>query len=111
MTSSSVLMALGLYEPVLNAMTELNIPVLAAIVPGVVLSILLMARMVNWLFKQYHTLALHGILGVVLASTLVIIPVSYEGLAEILLSAVCCVGGFGVARLMDRLDDRIQNGG
>ena len=111
MTTSTVLMALGLYEPVLNAMTELNIPVLATIAPGVVLSILLMARMVNWLFKRHHTLAFHGILGIVLASTLVIVPVSYQGLAEIILSAVCCVGGFGIARLMDRLDDRIQNSG
>ena len=110
MTTSSVLLALGLYEPVLNAMTEPNIPILAAIVPGVVLSVLLMARFVNWLFRRYHALAFHGILGVVLASTLVIVPVSYEGLAEILISTVCCVGGFGIARLMDRLDDRIQSG-
>ena len=109
MTTSSVLMALGLYEPVLNAMTELNIPVLTAIAPGVVLSVLLMARLVNWLFKRYHTLAFHGIIGVVLASTLVIVPVSYEGFAEILLSAVCCVGGFGIACLMDRLDERLQS--
>lgn len=109
MTTSSVLMALGLYEPVLNAMTELNIPVLTAIAPGVVLSVLLMARLVNWLFKRYHALAFHGIIGVVLASTLVIVPVSYEGFAEILLSAVCCVGGFGIACLMDRLDERLQS--
>ncbi len=111
MTTSSVLMALGLYEPVLNALTELNLPVLAAIAPGVVLSVLLMARFVNWLFKRYHALAFHGILGVVLASTLVIVPVSYEGFGEVLLSAVCCAGGFGIACLMDQLDNRIQNGG
>ncbi len=110
MTASSVLMALGLYEPVLNALTKPNIPVLAAIAPGAAVSILLMARTVNWLFKRYHALAFHGILGVVLASTLVIVPVSYEGFAEIWLSAVCCMGGFGIACLMDRLDDRIQNG-
>lgn len=108
MTTSSVLMALGLYEPVLNAMTELNIPVLAVIAPGVVLSILLMARMVNWLFQRYHALAFHGILGIVLASTAVIVPVSYASLVEILLSAVCCAGGFGIACLMDRLDERGQ---
>lgn len=111
MTTSSVLMALGLYEPVLHAMTELDIPVLATIAPGVVLSILLMARVVNWLFKRYHALAFHGILGIVLASTAVIVPVSYEGIAEILLSAVCCVGGFGIACLMDRLDDRVKSNG
>ena len=106
MTTSSVLMALGLYEPVLNAMTELDIPVLAVIAPGVVLSILLLARFVNWLFHRYHSLAFHGILGVVLASTLVIVPVSYKSFTEVLLSAACGVGGYGIACLMDRLDTR-----
>lgn len=106
MTTSSVLMALGLYEPVLNAMTEPNVPVLAVIAPGVVLSVLLFARFVNWLFRRYHSLAFHGILGVVLASTLVIVPVTYESLTEVLLSAVCGVGGYGIACLMDRLDGR-----
>lgn len=108
MTSSAILMALGLYEPVLGAMVGLEIPVLAAIAVGVVVSVLALARTVNWCFRRHYSLAFHGILGVVLASTLVILPVSYTGALEIVLSAVCCAGGYGLARLMDRLDRRVR---
>lgn len=108
LTSSAILMALGLYEPLLNALATLNIPVLMMTVPGIVGSVLLFARLVNWFFKHNYAVALHGILGIVAASTLVIIPVSYTGAAEIAGSVVCCVGGYLLARLMDRLDRRIS---
>ena len=106
MTSSSVLMALGLYESVLAAMAELNIPVLLAIAAGVVLAVLLPARLANWVFRRYNAPALHGILGIVLASTILIVPVSYTGVVEVLLCAACCGGGYFLARLMETLDRR-----
>ncbi len=107
MTSSAVLMALGLYEPILNALTTLDFSVLIPIVPGVVLSVLLLARLVNWLIGHYHAQSLHGILGIVVASTLAILPLSYQNTAEIVLSALCAIGGYCIARLMDLLDHRI----
>ena len=106
LTTSTILMALGLYEPLLNALTGFQIPVLAAIVPGVAVSVLLLARGVSWLFKRCYSVAFHGIIGVVAASTLAIVPLSYEGTVEILLSAACAVGGCGLARLMAVLDTR-----
>lgn len=111
MSSSAVLMALGLYEPVLNAMVELNIPVLIPIGVGVVLSVLLMARAVSWVFRCYNSLAMHGIIGAVMASTLIIIPLSYNSVGEIMLSGICCVGGFLLARWMDRMDSRLERNG
>lgn len=107
MTSSAVLMALGLYEPILNALTALDFSVLIPIAPGVVLSVLLLARLVNWLIGHYHAQSLHGILGIVVASTLAIVPLSYQNTAEIVLSALCAIGGYCIARLMDLLDHRI----
>ena len=46
-----------------------------------------------------------------LASTLVIVPTDYVALWEIVLSAVCCIGGFLLAYFMARLDKRIQENG
>ena len=113
MTSSSVMMALGLYQPMLEGLAHLDIPVLASTVPGLVLSVLLLARLVTWFFRRHYSIAFHGIFGIVLASTLVIIPTSYTGVGEIMLSILCCIGGFLLAFFMARLDRRIQeeNGG
>ena len=109
LTSSSVMMALGLYGPMMAGLARLDVPVLASIVPGLVLSVLLLARLVTWFFREHYAIASHGIFGIVLASTLVIIPTEYAGMWEVLLSAVCCVGGFLLAFFMDRLDRRIQD--
>ena len=111
LTSSSVMMALGLYQPMLEGLARLDFLVLSACLPGMVLTILLLARLVSWFFRTHYSIAFHGIFGIVLASTLVIIPTSYVGAWEIVLSAVCCIGGFLLAYFMARLDRRIQENG
>ena len=111
LTSSSVMMALGLYQPMLEGLARLDFLVLSSCLPGMVLTILLLARLVSWFFRKHYSIAFHGIFGIVLASTLVIIPTSYVGAWEIVLSAVCCIGGFLLAYFMARLDRRIQENG
>ena len=111
LTSSSVMMALGLYQPMLEGLARLDFLVLSACLPGMVLTILLLARLVSWFFRKHYSIAFHGIFGIVLASTLVIIPTSYVGAWEMVLSAVCCIGGFLLAYFMARLDRRIQENG
>jgi len=111
MTSSSVMMALGLYQPMLEGLARLDLLVLSASLPGMFLTILFLARLVTWLFRRHYAVAFHGILGIVLASTLVIIPTSYSGPGEMLFSAACCAGGFALAFFLARLDRRIQENG
>ncbi|MBE6995934.1 MAG: DUF368 domain-containing protein [Ruminococcaceae bacterium] len=106
MTSSSVLMALGLYQPLLEGLASLDFFVLSASIPGLVLTVLLLARLVNWFFRRYYAVAFHGILGIVLASTVVIIPTQYAQ-GEALWSALCCVGGFLLAFLLAKLDTKV----
>ena len=107
MTSSSIMMALGLYQPMLEGLARLDLLVLAASLPGMVLAIALLARLVSWFFRRHYAVAFHSILGFVMASTLVIIPTEYAS-GEPLLSALCCVGGFLLAFLLARLDKKIQ---
>lgn len=109
LTSSSVMMALGLYQPMLEGLARLDLPVLSASLPGMFLTILLLARFVNWFLRTHYSIAFHGILGIVLASTLVIIPSDYAGVGEILLSVLCCIGGFLLAFLLARLDRKTKN--
>lgn len=108
MTSSTVMMALGLYQPMMEGLANLDIMVLLSTVPGMLLTMALLARLVSWVFQHHYSVAYHGILGIVLASTLVIIPSGYTGIWEVFLSALCCIGGFAIAFGMARLDQRIE---
>lgn len=106
MTTSSILMALGLYQPMLEGLARLDLLVLSACLPGMLITMALLARGVSWLFRRHYAVAFHGILGIVLASTLVIIPMSYTGAGEITLSAVFAVCGALLALFLDKLDER-----
>ena len=107
MTSSSIMMALGLYQPMLDGLAHLDLLVLSASLPGMLLAIVLLARLMSWFLRTHYSIAFHGILGVVLASTAVIVPLEYAP-GEIWLSALCCGGGFLLAYLMAQIDRRIQ---
>ena len=108
MTSSSVMMALGLYQPMMEGLANMDFLVLSASLPGMLLTMGLLARLVNWFFARHYTVAYHGILGIVVATTLVIVPTSYANLWEILLSVLCCIGGFLLAFGLARLDRRVE---
>lgn len=108
MTSSSVMMALDLYQPMIQGLANFDFLVLSAALPGMFVTIALLARLVSWFFQKHYAVAFHGILGIVVASTLVIIPTTYSGVGEVLLSGLCCVGGFLLAFGMARLDRRIE---
>ena len=108
LTSSSIMMALGLYQPMLEGLARLDLLVLSACLPGMVLTMLLLARLVSWFFRRHYAVAYHGILGIVLASTLVIVPTAYTGWGEVALSALCCAGGYYLASFLDKLDQRTR---
>ena len=106
MTSSSVMMALGLYRPILEGLARLDFLVLSAALPGMFLTIALLARLVTWFFRRHYAVAFHGILGFVAASTLVIVPTEYTGPGEMVFSALFCAAGFGLAYFLARMDRR-----
>lgn len=107
MTTASILMALDLYQPLMDGLSKMQFSILLAVIPSMLLTIAALAHAANWIFQKYYPQAFYGILGIVAASTLVIIPVSYRSIGEIFLSAVCCAAGFFLAYLLSRLDRQI----
>lgn len=106
LTSSSIMMALGLYEPMLQGLAALRFDVLAACLPGFFITVAALSRSVTWMLERHYAVMFHGIVGVVAASSAVIVPLSYAGWWEVLLSVLCGVGGFFLALGLERLDSR-----
>ena len=104
LTSSSIMMALGLYEPLLNSLAEMRLLTLSACLPGMLLTMLLLARGVTWLLQTHYAVTFHGILGIVAASTLVIVPIRYDSVGEAVASLLCCAAGFLLAFFLEKLD-------
>lgn len=102
-SASPIMMALGLYRPLLDDLSSMDIVALLSCLPGAAVSATLFARLISRLFRTRYAAVSHGILGVVCASTLSMTPTDYGGAWEVVLSGLCCGGGFLLASLMNRL--------
>lgn len=109
MSSSSLLIFLGLYYPMSAGIAALNPAVIVPFVIGILLTVLLLARGVNTLFERHYGVAFHCIIGFVIASTIPIIPLSYKSAGQGLLCLLVAAAGFFATFYMDKLGERTQD--
>lgn len=79
MSPSNFLIYLGLYQPMAAGIKTLNLGVVIPLFLGLVVCVLLFAKLVSWLFDRAYTTMYHLILGIVIGSTLAIIPSGVSG--------------------------------
>ncbi|GHU71163.1 DUF368 domain-containing protein [Clostridia bacterium] len=101
LSSSSVLICLGLYQPMTAGIAALDFRVLLPLAVGLAAIVALTARLVNRLYEKQYALVSRIILGIVIASSLSIMPDGFDGVGSFALSAVCFAAGFAAARFMD----------
>ncbi len=104
MSFSTLLMPLGLYTPFVERISHLDPVVLLPSGLGCVLTIITMAKAVDFLLTRYYSLAFHAIFGIVTAATLMIIPFQSFTLSKeaCLINVFCLAAGVFAAALLDR---------
>ena len=73
---------------------------------GMALIVLTLARVVNWCFRAHYPLFYHAVFGIVLASTVVIIPLHYDGARDALLCLLAAALGALAAYLSAKLQPK-----
>ena len=106
MTSSSILMAVGLFTPMAEGFARLDMAVILPWLLGMALIVLTLARVVNWCFQTHYPLFYHAVFGIVLASTVVIIPLHYDGARDVLLCLLAAALGALAAYLSAKLQPK-----
>ncbi len=106
LSSSSILIFMGIYQPMTAGIAALDFSVILPLGVGIAASVLLTARLVNNMFERNFALISRMIIGIMIASTLLIIPTSFESAGAALLCVVCFAAGFAVARWMDKARGR-----
>lgn len=103
MTSSSILMAVGLLTPLIDGIAQLDFTVLIPWGLGMVGVMALFARIVSRLFDTHYSIACHAVIGIVLASTLIIIPTDFVSTAEMVWGIACAILGAVLAYFGSKL--------
>ena len=77
---------------------------------GALLTVILFAKLVDMLFKRHHSIAFHGIIGIVIAATIMIIPLKSftTSITSCIVNIVCLAGGIVVALLLDTFNQKFE---
>ena len=107
LSSSTLLLFFGLYQPMLEGIARLAPGVILPLAAGMALVIFVLPKAVNYLFDRFDSVCSHAILGVVLATLVMIFPAfpAQMGarLGYILCIALGAVASFFLERLIARL--------
>lgn len=112
MSPSSILMFMGLYDKMSAAIGNLDIAMLIPFLIGGVAVLLLFSKLINWLFQKFHATMYHIIIGVVIAST-VLVPMSPEqqytyDLKIVLSCIVTFLIGGAMTILLGKLEKKVR---
>lgn len=108
MTSSSVLLLLGLLQPLSEGLSSFDFAIIAPFLLGIVSALLLLSRLINYLLSHHYSIFYYCIIGFVIASTLPIIPWKFSGVLEGVFALAALVIGIGLSLLMDRISVPVQ---
>ena len=107
-SGSFVLMLLGYYEPIVNTIKDLtnfsllghNLLILIPFGLGIIIGIVLIAKLIEYLLHRYPVKTYYGVLGFVLASLVAIIKpilITTPSIIEIVISVILIITGILIA--------------
>ncbi len=105
MSPSNFLIYMGLYQPMASGIRHLDLGVVIPLVLGLGISVLLLAKLVSFLFNKAYTFMYHFILGIVVGSTIAILPAGVSGWT-IIVCALLFVVGVASSLALARLDEK-----
>ncbi|GMO23389.1 MAG: DUF368 domain-containing protein [Termitinemataceae bacterium] len=91
MSPSNFLVYMGMYTPMVNAFKTIDISVLLPILVGAAICLFALAKIVDVIFEKAYTGLFHIILGIVLASTVMIVPLNFNYIS---FAAIVCAASF-----------------
>ena len=127
MTAASSLLFLGLYEPLMSAISGfvgsvgqfitgrlsfsetvegMSLLILLPFAAGLILTILGLARPIHYLLKRFPSQVYHAIFGIAAAMLLPLLPRQFNSLTDGLLKLGCLIVGFVFAYFVDKLSQR-----
>lgn len=108
MSFSTLLMPLGLYTPFVDGIGHFDTGVLIPAGIGAAVTVIVLAKAVNALFDNHYSIAFHGIVGIVIAATVMIIPVeSFLSAGSAVVNVICLAFGIICALALDKFNSRV----
>jgi putative membrane protein len=109
LSPSNLLVYMDLYKPMADGIKGLDLMVVLPLAVGALACVLLLSKLMQYIFSKAYAVLYHCILGIVFASTLIIVPFQYNYLSiGGLWSLLACAAGAALAFSMSKLEDKYK---
>ena len=114
MSFSTFLMPLGLYQPFVEGIGNLDFSVLIPVGIGAVVTFVLFVGSINYMLKHHYSVMFHTIIGVVLAATILtpfeaeLLEVAYASVKDVLVNIGFAVIGVVIGLILDKFNSRVN---
>ena len=108
LSSSAILLFLDLFEPTIEGAKHLDFGVLIPLAIGGIGAIVLFAKLINMLYEKHFSVISHIIIGIVVATTIPIIPLHFTSVSAFFVQFMLIALGFGVAMLFDFVGNKLK---
>lgn len=108
LSPSNFIVYMGMYKAMADGFKSLDIGVLVPIGIGGIVTVLGLSKVMDYIFQKAYAKLFHFILGIVFASTIMIIPTDYSGFTfvSIVACVLLCAAGAVLGSWMSRLEEK-----
>ncbi len=107
-SSSTLLLFFGIYEQMSAGISHLDFGVLIPLGFAMLATLLLLSKVMSFIFDKYNSVASHCIIGFVMATTLMILPSFNTSLVNIAIYIACMAGGAVASFFFTMLCNKIK---
>lgn len=108
LSSSSLLLFFGLYQPMLEGISSFNMTVLIPMAIGMLTCIMFLSKAIGFAYKKQYSIVSHGVLGIVTATAVMIVPYRVGSLSEAIVNILFILGGAVVSFLLSRVCNKLS---
>lgn len=108
LSSSSLLLFFGLYQPMLAGIASFDLKVIIPMGLGMILCVLLLSRIIGNTYKKHYSASSHVILGIVAATTIMIFPEWDGSMDTFVINALALICGGVLSYIFSRLCRKVK---
>lgn len=110
MSFSTLLMPIGLYEPFIAGIGNIDLNVLIPGGIGSLITLVCLSKGINFLLQQYYSVTFHSIIGIVIAATIMIIPFSsfLNSFSSCVINNICILVGMVFSYMLDKFNQKFS---
>lgn len=99
-SSTIILMLLGIYPIYLNSVSTLYLPVLIPITIGVVIGSIIFMKIIKYLLDKFYTQTMYSIIGFTLGSVFILLP-EINTILDLVVFVISIICGYNIIKIIN----------